>query len=110
MIPIDMILGCSVSSLAEAKTALTDGADYLGVGAIFSTATKEFARAVGIERIKEIKKSVSLPIVAIGGINKDNLKDVIKAGADAAAVISAVMGADDIEEATRQLVNIFRGR
>ena len=109
MIPIDMILGCSVSTVDEAKQALADGVDYLGVGAIFSTATKESARAVGIERIKEIKKAVNLPIVAIGGINEDNLKDVIKAGADAAAVISAVMGAADIEAATRQLVNIFRG-
>jgi len=109
MMPIDMILGCSVSNVAEAAAALADGADYLGVGAIFSTATKESARAVGIERIKEIKKAVNLPIVAIGGINEDNLKDVIKAGADAAAVISAIMGAADIEAATRQLVNIFRG-
>jgi thiamine-phosphate pyrophosphorylase len=109
LIPIDMILGCSVSTVVEAKTASADGADYLGVGAIFSTATKESARAVGTERIKEIKKSVNLPIVAIGGVNKDNLRDVIKAGADAAAVISAVMGAEDIEKATRQLVNIFRG-
>jgi thiamine-phosphate pyrophosphorylase len=110
LIPIDMILGCSVSTVEEAGTALADGADYLGVGVIFSTATKESARAVGIARIKEIKKSVNLPIVAIGGINKDNLKEVMKAGADAAAVISAVMGAEDIEKATRQLVNIIGGR
>jgi thiamine-phosphate pyrophosphorylase len=110
LIPIDMVLGVSVSTVGEAKQALADGADYLGVGAIFSTATKESARAVGVERIKEIKHAVSLPVVAIGGINKDNLKDVIKAGADAAAVISAIMGAEDIEAAARQLVNIFRGR
>ena len=110
LLPIDMILGCSVSTVDEAKKALADGADYLGVGAIFRTATKESAEAVGTERIKEIKKSVNLPMVAIGGINKDNLKEVIKAGADAAAVISAVLGAEDVEKATRQLVNIIGGR
>jgi thiamine-phosphate pyrophosphorylase len=110
MIPIDMLLGCSVSTVDEAGKALADGADYLGVGAVFSTATKESAGSVGVERIKEIKQAVGLPLVAIGGINKDNLKGVIQAGADAAAVISAVMGAADIEAATRQLVNIFRGR
>jgi thiamine-phosphate pyrophosphorylase len=110
LLPIDMILGCSVSNVAEAGLALADGADYLGVGAIFSTATKESAQAVGIARIREIKKSVNLPVVAIGGINKDNLKEVMKAGADAAAVISSVMGAEDVEKETRQLVNIIRGR
>jgi thiamine-phosphate pyrophosphorylase len=110
MLPIAMLLGCSVSTVEEARMALVDGADYLGVGAIFSTATKESAGAVGVARIKEIKQAVDLPLVAIGGINQDNLKDVIKAGADAAAVISAIMGAQDIEAATPQLVNIFRGR
>jgi len=109
LLPIDMVLGCSVSTVDEAKKALADGADYLGVGAIFSTATKESAGVVGTARIKEIKKSVNLPMVAIGGINKDNLKEVIKAGADAAAVISAVLGAEDVEKATRQLVNIIGG-
>lgn len=109
LLPIDMILGCSVSTVDEAKKAWEDGADYLGVGAIFSTDTKKSAGVVGISRIKEIKKSVSLPVVAIGGINKDNLKEVMKAGADAAAVISAVMGAEDVEKATRQMINIIGG-
>jgi thiamine-phosphate pyrophosphorylase len=107
LIPIDMILGVSVNTVAEAGTALADGADYLGVGAIYSTATKEAAKAVGVGRIKEIKKVLDLPIVAIGGINKNNLKEVIRAGAGSAAVISAVLGADDIEKATRLLVDIF---
>src|SRR4030043_434005 len=110
LIPLDMILGCSVSALDEAKKALKDGADYLGVGAMYATATKKTARVVGPARIKQIKKAVDLPIVAIGGINRDNLKEVIAAGADSAAVISAVMGAEDIEKATRELINIFRER
>ena len=108
-IPIDMILGCSASNTKEAVKAQKDGADYLGVGAIFVTETKKSAKAVGLKIIGEIKHATGLPVVAIGGINKENLKDVIKAGADSAAVISAVMGADNIEKATREMVNIFKG-
>jgi thiamine-phosphate pyrophosphorylase len=110
LMPIDMILGCSVRTAEQAIKAKNDGADYLGVGAMFSTTTKESAKVVGVGRIGEIKKAVNLPIVAIGGINKSNLADVIKAGADTVAVISAVMGADDIEKATRELVKIIRER
>ncbi len=109
LLPIDMILGYSARTLEEAKQASKEGADYLGVGAMFATTTKESAEVVGPERIHQIKKVVDLPIVAIGGINKDNIKEVMEAGADAAAVISAVMGADDIEKATRELVNVIKG-
>jgi thiamine-phosphate pyrophosphorylase len=109
LLPIDMILGYSARTLDEAKKAFKEGADYLGVGAMFATTTKESAKVVGLERIGEIKKAIDLPIVAIGGINKGNIREVMEAGADAAAVISAVMGADDIEKATRELVNIVRG-
>jgi thiamine-phosphate pyrophosphorylase len=104
--PLDMILGCSVRTIAEAKSALDAGADYLGVGAVFPTSTKDSA-AIGLNILGDIKKIVQLPIVAIGGINKDNIGDVMKIGADAAAVISAVLGAEDIEKATEQLVNII---
>ncbi len=109
LIPIDMILGCSARTVEEAREVFKEGADYLGVGAMFTTATKESAEVVGPDRIGQIKKFVDLPIVAIGGINKGNIKEVMEAGADAAAVISAVMGADDVEKATRELVNIVRG-
>ncbi len=110
LIPIDMILGCSVSNVKQAIKAQKDGADYLGVGAIYITETKKSAKAVGVRRIGEIKQVTQLPIVAIGGINKENLGEVIKAGADAAAVISAIMSAEDIKKATRELVNIFKGK
>jgi thiamine-phosphate pyrophosphorylase len=109
LLPIDRILGASVKTIEEAKAAHQAGADYLGVGAIYATQTKVGAEAVGLRRIKQIKKSVNLPIVAIGGINKNNITEVVKAGADAVAVISAVMGAPDIEKATRQLVEIIEG-
>ncbi|OGN99304.1 MAG: thiamine-phosphate diphosphorylase [Chloroflexi bacterium RBG_13_52_12] len=110
LIPIDMILGISVSTVDEAKAALAEGVDYLGVGAIFVTPTKESAKAVGLGRLKEIKKAFDLPVVAIGGINKENLSAVMKAGADSAAVISAVLGAKDVEKVTRQLVDIIGGQ
>jgi thiamine-phosphate pyrophosphorylase len=109
LMPIDMVLGCSVRTVNEAIDAQKDGADYLGVGSIFTTATKKTTQVVGTKRIKEIKKVVDIPIVAIGGINKENLNKVMKAGADAAAVISAIMGVEDIEGATRELVNIIGG-
>ena len=109
LLPIDKILGCSARTLAEAKKAKDDGADYLGVGAIFPTDSKEDTREIGVEALKNIRRALDLPLVAIGGINRDNLKSVIKAGADAAAVISAVMGADDVEKASRQLAEIFKG-
>jgi thiamine-phosphate pyrophosphorylase len=108
-LPIDKILGGSARTVNEARIAQAEGADYLGVGAMYATTTKATAEVVGPGRIKEIKRTVGLPIVAIGGINKSNLSAVLKAGADAVAVISAVMGAADIEKATRQLVKIIEG-
>jgi thiamine-phosphate pyrophosphorylase len=107
LLPIDKILGCSARTVNEARTARNNGADYLGVGAMYATTSKESAEVVGPERLKEIRQAVDLPIVAIGGINKSNLRAVMKAGADAAAVISAVMEAGDVEGAVRQLVKII---
>jgi thiamine-phosphate pyrophosphorylase len=109
LLPVDKILGVSARTLTEARKARAEGADYLGVGAIFPTATKHAAGATGVNVIKKIKEAMDLPLVAIGGINKDNLLKVMQAGADAAAVISAVMGANDIEKATRQLADIIGG-
>ena len=109
LLPMDKILGSSACTVEEAKTAQAEGADYLGIGAIYATTTKASAEVVGPGRIREIKDKVDLPIVAIGGINKSNVIDVLKAGADGVAVISAVMGVADIEKATWQLVEIIEG-
>jgi thiamine-phosphate pyrophosphorylase len=109
LLPLDKILGCSACTLEEAKKAKTDGADYLGIGAIYPTTSKEMAEPTGPEVLKETRRTLDLPLVAIGGINESNIKAVMKAGADAAAVISAVMDADDIEKATRQLVELIGG-
>jgi thiamine-phosphate pyrophosphorylase len=110
LLPLDKILGCSVGTVAEAEAARSEGADYIGVGAVYPTSTKEASKAVGPQRLKEIKKALALPLVAIGGINKGNLGEVLAAGADAVAVISAVMEAEDVEGATRHLVSIIEGK
>jgi thiamine-phosphate pyrophosphorylase len=109
ILPIDKLLGASANTVEEAMAARAAGADYLGIGAIYHTQTKYDIEVIGLKVITRIKKKVALPVVAIGGINAGNISDVMKAGADAAAVISAVMGAADIEKATRQLVEIIEG-
>ncbi len=107
LLPAGKLLGCSVRTIAEALRARADGADYLGAGAAYATATKVSAGVVGPGRLAEIKAAVDLPIVAIGGINKGNIAEVVRTGVAGAAVISAVMDAADAEAAARELVNII---
>ena len=109
LLPMDKILGCSARTVDDALALSKDGADHLGVGAMFATGTKEGAEVVGKERLQEIKSVVNIPLVAIGGIDKNNVKEIVEAGADAVAVISAVLNAEDVEEATRQLVDCIEG-
>jgi len=104
LLPIDKLIGCSVSTVGQALTAQSDGADYIAVGSIYPTLSKEGAVVVGIERLCQIRQAVSLPLVAIGGINRDNVSEVLDAGADAVAVISAILKAEDVAEATRQII------
>ena len=103
MLPIDMLLGCSVDNPEEALAATEAGADYLAVGAIFVTNSKEDIEVVGVERLRQIRKVSTLPLVAIGGINENNASEVTAAGADAAAVISAVTSAASAEQAAKQI-------
>jgi len=104
-LPIDKIVGCSVTTLAQAVQAQNDGVDYISVGSIFSTATKEEATVVGLDMLKEVKQAVSSPVVAIGGINEDNVDQAIAAGADAIAVISSVLGEEDVRGAVQRLIS-----
>ena len=103
-LPIDKIIGCSTATPAQALKAEAEGADYIAAGSIFPTPSKKDATVVGIEGLRQIRQAITIPLVAIGGINKDNIAEVIAAGANAAAVISAVLAQKDIEQATRQLV------
>jgi len=103
LLPLGKILGCSVTTVDQATTAQSEGADYVAVGSMYPTPSKETVEVVGLERLRQIREAISLPLVAIGGITKDNAPEVIAAGADAVAVISAVLGAESPEEATRQI-------
>lgn len=103
LLPIDKIIGCSTTTLEEAVKAEADGADYVAVGAIYPTPCKADAVVVGLERLGQARKVTSLPIVAIGGIDIENAPEVIDAGADAIAVISAVVGAANVQDAARKL-------
>jgi len=103
-LPIDKIVGCSISTVSQAIKAQNEGADYIAVGSIFPTTTKKEATLVGIDRLKEVKQAVSSPLVAIGGINQSNIRQVVAAGADSIAVISAVLGQEDVMVAVQQLI------
>lgn len=103
----DKILGVSVSSVAEAVKAKKDGADYLGVGAMFATGTKTDAELVTINELRDIRSAVSLPIVVIGGINLTTIPSFANTGIDGIAVVSALIAAKDITEAAKQLKASF---
>ncbi|HOA71396.1 MAG: thiamine phosphate synthase [Bacillota bacterium] len=104
----DKILGVSASSLKEALKAVEDGADYLGVGAMFATGTKTDADITTIEELKRIRQAVSVPIVVIGGINKQTLPLFAGTGIDGIAVVSAIIAAADVEKAARELKELFK--
>ena len=104
-----MIVGVSCKNVAEALDALAAGADYLGVGAIYPTPTKpDVGDAIGLAPIGEIRRATGLPIVAIGGVNATNAAEVIAAGADGIAVVSAVYGQPDPRRASERLLAIVR--
>ena len=105
LLPIDKILSCSVTTVDQATTAESEGADYIAVGSIYPTKYKETATVVGLERLRQVRQAIALPLVAIGGINKDNAAEVMAAGANSVAVISAVLEADSPEKAARQITD-----
>jgi thiamine-phosphate pyrophosphorylase len=103
-----MILGVSTHSVAQAHAARDDGADYVAVGAMFATATKPGFELVGPGLVRELRPALRVPLVGIGGITADNVGDVMHAGADGVAVISAVCAAPDPAAATRRLLEAIR--
>jgi thiamine-phosphate pyrophosphorylase len=103
----DKILGVSASSVEEALRAERDGADYLGVGAIFATETKTDARVPGLEGLGAIRSATRLPIVAIGGVNKNTVPLFAGTGIDGIAVVSAIAAAKDVKAATAELRELF---
>ncbi len=105
LVPPGMVVGLSATSFEEAKALACSGADYLGVGPVYPTTSKDDATpAIGIRELARICREVSVPVVAIGGIQEANLDEVIAAGAAGAAVIAAVAHAPDMAVATAQLL------
>lgn len=102
----DMIIGISVDNAEQARAAVEGGADYVAVGSVFSTSTKpDAAQALGLDAVFEVKKAIgdAVPLVAIGGINRGNILDVVHAGADGVAVVSAIMAQPNVKKATHEL-------
>ncbi|MBN1445235.1 MAG: thiamine phosphate synthase [Candidatus Omnitrophica bacterium] len=105
----DKIIGLTAHSAEEAVLAEKDGADYIGASPVFDTETKPDAgKGGGLELIRDIRKNVKIPVVAIGGINLNNVASVISAGADSAAAISAVVASDNVEEECRRFIKVIQ--
>ena len=103
----DKILGVSASTVEEAIKAQIDGADYIGSGAVFPTATKDDADSVSKEELKSIVDSIDIPVVAIGGITIENASELKDTGIAGFSVVSAIMSADDPKEASQKLREIY---
>jgi thiamine-phosphate pyrophosphorylase len=101
----DRIIGISTHDVGQAKEAEEGGADYIGFGPIFGTATKETGySARGLEMLRQVREVVKVPIVAIGGITEANIAEVWRAGADSAAIISDLLAADDIADKVKRIL------
>ncbi|WP_296875987.1 thiamine phosphate synthase [uncultured Methanobrevibacter sp.] len=103
----DKIVGISAATIDEAKKAEKDGADYIGTGAVFPTATKDDAPKITKKDLKEIVDSINIPVVAIGGINHDNAGELIDTGIAGLSVVSAIMSSDNPKKSSEELLNIF---
>ncbi|MDO5859751.1 thiamine phosphate synthase [Methanobrevibacter sp.] len=101
------ILGVSAATINEAKKAESDGADYIGTGAVFPTATKDDAPSVTKEELIQIVDSIDIPVVAIGGINLDNANQLTDTGIAGLSVVSAIMSSDNPKKSSEELLNIF---
>ena len=105
----DKLIGISTHDLAQASEAERLGADYIGFGPIFGTTTKETGHSPrGLEMLREVRIAIKIPIVAIGGITESSVAEVWKAGADAAAIISDLMGAEDAGDKVRRILTSHR--
>jgi thiamine-phosphate pyrophosphorylase len=101
------IIGVSCINLEQALLARDQGADYLGIGAVFSTQTKPESAPLGLELLKTVQKKIEIPIFAIGGINETNITEVLSLGVHGVAISSAICTAPDLVLATRRFFNIL---
>ncbi len=100
----DKIIGISTHSIEQAVAAEQAGANYIGFGPIFPTTTKDAGLVQGLENLKIIRQKVTIPSIAIGGINRSNTTDVIRSGANGIAVISAILSAHDLQKAASEMI------
>ncbi len=108
IVPAGFLLGVSTHGAEEARRAQTDGADYVGCGAVFPTGTKEDALAPGgVALVEEVAGAISIPVAAIAGINRENAASVLRAGAAAFAVISDLFAEDGVRERTKEFLSIW---
>ena len=103
----DKIIGVSANNLSQAVLAREGGADYLGIGAMFATGTKTDANLASLDELRKIREAISLPIVAIGGINRDTVPLLHSSGIDGIAVVSAIVAQEDVTGAARELKRLF---
>ncbi len=101
---VEKLIGISTRTAEQAMEAEAQGADYIAAGSVFASPTKPNAEVIGLAQLRKIRQAVALPMVAIGGINPENIREVMATGVDAAAVVSAVIKQENIEQATRILV------
>jgi len=104
----EMFIGISASTVEEAAEAARGGADYLGVGAVFYTGSKEITGTIGLEGLRAVCGAVEIPTVAIGGVSVQNTREILAAGADGIAVISAILSQPDIKRAAAALSGLTR--
>lgn len=103
----DKIIGVSAGTLENAIKAENDGADYIGVGAMYATGTKKDAKHTSMDELKKIRENISIPIVVIGGINKERITDFNGTDIDGLAIVSAIISQKDIYKATSELKDLF---
>ncbi len=104
--PPGFIIGVSAQNAEQARLAQAHGADYLGIGAVFATQSKEESEAMGLEAVREVAAATSLPSVAIGGINLANAREIMNTGVNGLSIISAVVAAPDIRAAAEEFLGI----
>lgn len=106
LVPDGFIIGVSAHNVEEALLAQRAGADYLGCGAVFGSQTKNNVSSLGLEKLKSIRDAVDMPIVGIGGVTAHNYAKVLETGANGAAIVSGILGVEDIKSETEKFVNI----
>ena len=108
ILPKGKIIGVSAHNLKEAEKALKDGADYLGCGAVFNTSTKKDVTTLSYEGLKEITDNINIPIVAIGGINENNIITLKGSGINGVAVVSSIIGKENVKGASEKLKELVK--